>query len=171
VCSSDLLIGKTKSELIGTHQRFLHPPAENDGKFTKTFEQHRNVKEGLVIETQVITKNGEIRDVAIKSNMIDVNGQIMMQGIFRDITESKKSLEKVRIQARLLDAVGQAIIAADGNGKITYWNGAAEQLYGWSAAEMLGRSIMRLINDIVQERNREVFNYLRSGKCWVGRLF
>ncbi len=162
------LIGKTKSELIGTHQRFLHPPTENEEKFTKTFEQHRNVKEGLVIETQVITKNGEIRDAAIKSNMIDINGQIMMQGIFRDITESKKSLEKVRSQARLLDAVGQAIVAADGNGKITYWHGAAEQPCGWSASEMLGRSFVGLLNDVVQEQDLEVFNYLRSGKCWVG---
>jgi PAS domain S-box-containing protein len=42
-----------------------------------------------------------------------------------------------RFHARLLDAVGQAIIAADPQGKVIYWNRAAQELYGWSAEEAM----------------------------------
>ncbi|MBN1814130.1 MAG: PAS domain-containing protein, partial [Anaerolineae bacterium] len=41
--------------------------------------------------------------------------------------------------AQLLDAVGQAVVATDLGGGITYWNRAAEDLYGWTAEEVLGR--------------------------------
>ena len=45
------LTGKTKSELIGMHQRFLHP--EEHGKFSKSFERHLTDKEGQIIEDQI----------------------------------------------------------------------------------------------------------------------
>jgi PAS domain-containing protein len=51
--------------------------------------------------------------------------------------------ERLRFQATLLDAVGavgQAVIAVDLEGRITYWNRAAEALYGWSEREALDRN-------------------------------
>ena len=49
------------------------------------------------------------------------------------------------LQARLLEAVGQAVIATDLSGYITSWNSAAESLYGWSAAEAIGVNIVDLL--------------------------
>jgi PAS domain-containing protein len=43
-----------------------------------------------------------------------------------DITGRKSTEEQIRFQARLLDAVGQAIIATNPQGTIIYWNRAAE---------------------------------------------
>jgi len=48
-------------------------------------------------------------------------------------------------QAHLLNAVGQAVVATDAAGKITYWNHSAELLYGWSANEALGRQLNALV--------------------------
>ena len=47
------------------------------------------------------------------------------------------------LQSRLLDAVGQAVIVTDLQGAISYWNRFAEELYGWPAQEVLGRSNSR----------------------------
>ena len=47
-----------------------------------------------------------------------------------------------RFHARLLDAVGQAVIATDPQGKVVYWTKAAENLYGWSAKEAMARRIV-----------------------------
>ena len=44
------------------------------------------------------------------------------------MTEDKE--RQLRFQARLLDAVGQSVIATDIEGKVIYWNGAAQELYG-----------------------------------------
>jgi len=165
------LTGKAKSELIGMHQRFLHPPEESAGKFSKTFKQHRTSKEGVALENQIITKNGEIRDVTIKANLFEVNGKKMLRGVFRDITESKKFSEKNRLQARLLNAVGQAIIATDLKGKITYWNRAAEQLYGWQEAEVLGRNIVDITPaETSKEQTTDIMNRLIAGEHWSGEF-
>ena len=163
------LTGKAKSELIGMHQRFLHPESELKGKFSETFAKHLGDKEGHLIETQIITKNGEIRDVAIKGSLVEVNGKKILQGIFRDVTERKKVEEKIRFQARLLNSIGQAVIAAGNNGEIIYWNKAAEQLYGWEKEEVLGRNIIEILpQDIVQEDKQEVLNHISGKKSWTG---
>ncbi len=53
--------------------------------------------------------------------------------------------EALRFQARLLETVGQAIVATDVAGVITYWNSAAEALYGWTAGEAVGRNIRSIL--------------------------
>jgi len=40
---------------------------------------------------------------------------------------------------KVLEAVGEAIIAIDLSGCVTFWNQAAERLYGRSAAEAIGK--------------------------------
>ena len=52
--------------------------------------------------------------------------------------------------ARLVDGLADAVIVADADGTITYWNGAAERIFGWSAAETIGRSL----DVIIPERQR-----------------
>ena len=56
----------------------------------------------------------------------------------------KRAVEQIRFQRRLLDAVGQAIIATDLQGRIIYWNQAAEELYGWTTEEVTGRPIVEV---------------------------
>jgi PAS domain S-box-containing protein len=96
------LVGWEKSELIGQHQRILHPPEIIEGEFSKTFKQHLGEKEGQILETQVITKTGEIKDAAIMASLLEIGGKKVMQGIFRDITDSKKAQER---KAQLLKEV------------------------------------------------------------------
>ncbi|GAB4439074.1 MAG: hypothetical protein OHK0015_33520 [Chloroflexi bacterium OHK40] len=50
----------------------------------------------------------------------------------------------VRFQAHLLDVVGQAVIATSQEGRVTYWNRAAERLLGWSSGEAIGRLLEEL---------------------------
>jgi PAS domain S-box-containing protein len=89
--AATLLWGREKSELIGQHQRILHPPGETEGEFSRTFQQHLREKKGQVLEAQIVTKNGEIRDVEIMANVFELGGQGLVQGIFRDITERKQA--------------------------------------------------------------------------------
>jgi len=68
-----------------------------------------------------------------------------------------------------LNAVGQAVVAADTKGSVIYWNKAAERVYGWSETEMLGRNIMdTLLREIAQENMEEVFTHFSAGKSWTG---
>src|SRR3954453_11923177 len=71
--------------------------------------------------------------------------------------------------AWLLRSLGHAVIATDLTGGVRYWNPSAEQLYGWSAEEALGRDIVGLtVPQISQEMADEIMQTLREGGQWSG---
>lgn len=89
----------------------------------------------------------------------------------RDITERKTSEEEIAFQARLLSAVEQAVIATDLDGVILYWNSFAEHLYGWSAADAVGRNVMEIMpTETTREQATEIMSHLRAGKGWSGEF-
>ena len=78
---------------------------------------------------------------------------------------------KNRFHARLLDAVGQAVIAADPLGKVIYWNRAAQELYGWSAQEAMGRPIVEVTpSEELAEQAEEIMGTLSHGRSWTGEF-
>lgn len=74
-------------------------------------------------------------------------------------------------QAQLLNAIDQAIIATDLDGTVTYWNKGAERLYGWSAEEALGCSILELnIPSDGLFHAGEIMQSLKAGRVWSGDI-
>lgn len=70
----------------------------------------------------------------------DPTGKVVgLVGIGRDITERKRAEEKIREQAALLEDATDGIWVLDLNMRISYWNKGAERMYGWSAAEAMGK--------------------------------
>ena len=70
----------------------------------------------------------------------DDDGQIIrIQGAIQDITLRKRAEAALHEQAALLDKAQDAILVCDLEGRVRFWNRSAERLYGWTAAEMLGR--------------------------------
>lgn len=76
--------------------------------------------------------------------------------------------EDLRFQAHLIDAVGQAIVATNAGGKVTYWNRPAEVLYGWTAEEALGRDLKALVLPDGPAAHSMVWAELRKGRSWFG---
>ncbi|MDP9349298.1 MAG: ATP-binding protein [Gemmatimonadota bacterium] len=75
------------------------------------------------------------------------------------------------LQARLLDALGQAVVATDPAGVVVYWNPAAERLYGWPAAEVLGRSVLEITPaEGLRNDAAEIMERLRAGESWEGEF-
>lgn len=62
-----------------------------------------------------------------------------------DISDRKLSEQKIREQAALLDVATDAIFVRSLDSKIFYWNKGAERLYGWSAAEVIGKSATEIL--------------------------
>jgi two-component system cell cycle sensor histidine kinase/response regulator CckA len=107
------LIERDRSELIGQHQKILHPSSQGDGKFSETFRKHLKNSEGQVLETQVITSTGETKDVAIKANLLHVGNKALMQGIFHDITDRKRAEESLKLFRALIERSNDAIEVID----------------------------------------------------------
>ena len=70
---------------------------------------------------------------------IPISGYIGV--IYRDITERKKAEEKIQSLANALESSNDAIITQSLDGIIESWNKGAEQIYGYSAEEILGKNV------------------------------
>lgn len=163
------LVGRSKSELVGMHQSLLHPEM-TQGSFSSVFQHHRTDKEGQVLETQVVTKTGDIKDVAVKANLLELSGKKLLQGIFRDVTKQNRLNETALFRANLLDALSQPIISTDTNGIITYWNPAAEKLYGWPKEKVVGKNITGVLDGVIQENDPEVIGRIIGGESLTGEV-
>ena len=73
--------------------------------------------------------------------------------------------------SRLLAAVGEAVIATGVDGTITYWNLAAERLYGWRADEVLWRNVVDVMTtEQTVTQASEIMDGLRAGDSWSGEF-
>jgi PAS domain S-box-containing protein len=86
-----------------------------------------------------------------------------------DITERQQAEAKIREQAVLLDISTDAIYVRDLNDCILYWNQGAEKVYGWSAAEALGRPSEELFDTDPAQREVALATTLEKGS-WQGEL-
>ena len=66
---------------------------------------------------------------------------------FRDVTSLRQGEEAAERMAAIVASTEDAIVSADRDGRITHWNGGAERLLGWSADEILGQPVRRLVRD------------------------
>ncbi|MGD0645684.1 MAG: PAS domain S-box protein [Candidatus Bathyarchaeia archaeon] len=82
------------------------------------------------------------------------------------VTDRKKAQEAIKFQADLLNHVGQAIIMADNNRTIRFWNKAAEKLYGWSEGQALGQKVNELLGVTSPDEADEVTKRLVAGESW-----
>jgi PAS domain S-box-containing protein len=103
------LADRAKSELVGQHQRILHPPEIIEGEFSRTFKEHLGEKQDQTVETQIVTKKGEIRDVAVKANLLEIRGKKLLQGIFRDVTEHKQAEQRQEQLLEQLEKINQEL--------------------------------------------------------------
>jgi PAS domain S-box-containing protein len=90
--------------------------------------------------------------------------------VFEDITERKRNTEKMQFQAGLLNTLGQSIIATDKDSLVTYWNRAAEDLHGWSEAEMRGQNISKIIPEGIVQQISKIVERLNVKESWSGEV-
>ena len=88
-----------------------------------------------------------------------------------DITARAQAQTQARLRALLLDSIGEAVAAVDADGKVVYTNAAAERLFGWRAADILGKDGRGLIAapGSTEEADR-IHAGLLAGKRYSGTL-
>lgn len=89
---------------------------------------------------------------------------------FRDVTRRKRAQESVALQARLLDAVGQAVVAVGGDGVVFYCNRAAEDLFGWHTRDVIGKLEVADMHPEGHALRSELLHRIEHGLGWSGEL-
>ena len=129
------------------------------------------IKKGLngephAIDYRIILANGEERTVHSQAEVIfdEVNIPIQVKGVIQDITEHKKSEEKIQILANIVESSNDAIGTISLDGIITSWNKGAEQVYGYSAEEILGKPISIIAPPHLNKETQNLSEKIKQGE-------
>ena len=77
----------------------------------------------------------------------------------------------VLLLAQEVEGPDRAIIATDASGSIIYWGDGAEQMYGWTRAEVLGKAIVEITpSDFSRDLAESVLATLMEGHPWSGEF-
>ena len=90
-------------------------------------------------------KDGHEVPVEIALTPIEADGGAHVLAMVTDITVRQRAENQQALLAAIVNSSDNAIIGKSLDGIVTSWNPAAEAMLGWSAAEMLGQSILRVI--------------------------
>ncbi len=171
------LVGRQKSALVGQHQSIFTPKEQMEAGFAKVFKQH--IKDQTdTLETQIIRKTGEIRDIAVRDTIIELKGKKLMQGTMSDITELKKMKKEVAAEQALMQEVVNSsdalIFSVDRNYHYTSFNDAhslvMKTIYG--ADIQIGKSILDYMSVAIdREKTKQNIDKVLAGEHFIEEAF
>jgi PAS domain S-box-containing protein len=150
---AERILGYTAEEMLGKSIEDLAPPeilaAQRKG-FQRVVNNGKPYGPGGIRETEWIGKDGGRIPMEISQFTLDTEVEGVCMGAFiRDITERKRVEVELKESEERFRSVGQtasdAIISTDEEGKIIFWNNAAEDIFGYSVDEIVGRPLTILI--------------------------
>ena len=109
--------------------------------------RHIETGERYVTEYRILGETGNIYHYSLRGQAIrnPAGEAYKFIGLVSDITESKQAEEAISQLAAIVQCSEDAIIGTNLSGLITTWNGGAERLLGYTAAEALGASLSMLL--------------------------
>jgi len=144
------LLGHKKNDIIG--KNFLNLKilsAQDTSKAVKLLAKNILGKGTGPDEFALHRKDSTKVIAEIRTYPIKIKDKTLVLGIARDISERKQaelalqeSEEKFR---NISDSAQDAILMVDSQGKISYWNKAAEKIFGYTFQEALGKKMHTLI--------------------------
>jgi PAS domain S-box-containing protein len=140
--AAEQMLGYSAKEVVGRSMLMLFP----SDRLKEVEEIHARAMRGENIrsfETVFLRKDGRPLDVAVTvSPLKNQSGKIIGSSkILRDLTEFNRIKREAEEQTALLDKTQDAIIISDLDGRVLFWNKAAERIYGWSRQEAAGRFV------------------------------
>ena len=162
--SAEKIFGYTADEAMGQHITFIIPTdrySEEDhiigkiraGERVEQFQTVRQRKDGSLVELSVSV-----------SPIRDETGRIVgASKVARDISHVRAAERASAYLAAIIDSSDDAIISKNLNSVITSWNRSAERIFGYSAEDAIGQSIVMLIPAELRAEEDMIISKIRAG--------
>ena len=164
--AAERIFGHTAADVLGQSLTMLMPDylrrAHESGlsKYVETGRRHISW-EG--VELPGLHRDGHEFSLEVSFAEFVEDGRRFFTGIARDITERKRADEAMTRLAAIVESSHDAVIGKTLEGTITTWNAAAERLYGYTSAEVVGRHISMVAPPERRAEIDEILNRIRSG--------
>ena len=162
-------LGYTREEFKGLRISDIDPfqgPEEIQATIKDVLE-----KGSAEFEVKHRTKEGEIRNVYVITQLVVLSGRTLFHTIWRDVTERKQAEEERARLILAIESAADAIVMTDSIGSIKYVNPAFERITGYTKDEALGRDLHIVESGKHDEAfYRELRETLTHHGVWTGRL-
>ena len=146
------IVGRTVTDILGSDEVAFPAIAAHRRALAGEAAEYEQTYRGFVRRGRV----EPIRDAA--------GAVVGAAGISTDITGERETGRTLAEFGAIVASTGDAIIGKSLDGTVTSWNAAAERVYGYAAAEIIGRSIALLLPDDRADELRTIFDRVGRGE-------
>ncbi len=165
------VLGYQKEEVIGKPFINLVHPDDRERTLQIWMEMIEKGIDVSNLENRYITKEGKVIDLLHNVKVVrNENREVIgTQGIARDITQRKKTEEKLALFSKAVEETMDGVLITDLNGYIVYSNRAIKEIFGYSADELFGRHVNETNADSFFA-SEEIIPGIRKSGRWNGEL-
>jgi PAS domain S-box-containing protein len=163
--AAERIFGYNAQEAIGESLGLI-VPANLQHEETDVLRRIRAGERIEHYETLRRTRDGALVELSLSVSPINApDGTIVgASEIARDITRTRRLEHDARHFAAIVASSDDAIVAKDLDSIVTSWNAAAERMFGYAAAEIIGRSVRLIIPGDRQYEEDDVLKRIRAGR-------
>ena len=160
----DALVGQPFSCVVA--KRFQNDFATAMRSSSGTEGVRTQVKNGNIIHG-VNSHGDEFPAVAVVSRAM-VDNQSLFTIMLKDVSERETGRVRMREQAAILSRIRDSIHVRNLHDRIQIWNEGAEQLYGWTSDEAVGKPGSELLQGSSEEDEDEILKSVMADGVWIG---
>lgn len=164
---TETMFGHAREELLGRNVDILVPE-----RFRGQHRQHRRDYSangqvrpmGAGLDLYGLRRDGREFPVEISLSPLETSDGLLISAAVRDVSDRKAAERRINELAMVVESSQDAILTKTLDGIITFWNAAATRMYGYTAAEAIGRPVSMLAPPECADDIRRLLARLRRGE-------
>ena len=160
--AAERLWGYNSAEVIGRNVKMLVPEefrVNHDNYVNANRETGQDKIVGTSRDVEVQRKDGKRIWANLSLSKVEIGSEIIYTAFVKDITEQRRAQEIVN---QTLEQALDAVVTIDEHNNITFFNAAAEQLWGYSRDEVMGKNVKLLVPAAIQSAHDGYVNANRE---------
>jgi len=160
------IFGLKRQEFEVSYSLFLSHLHQDDQDYVDNAVKGALRGKPFSIDYRILLANGEERIAHSKGETIfdKENNPVWIRGTTQDITDLRKTEERIKTLANIVESSQDAIGTLSLDGIITSWNKGAEQIYGYSTEKILGKHASILAPSHLDKETMKLIELIKQGE-------